>query len=179
MSHDLIESYAYLLSYFSTPSILLAVVAPGLISAIIYWSYRRAGKVSPRLQVLWFVALAVTFFLARWESSEEVQRLNIYSAFSVACLVLLYFRVYIAPALAYALTFLSLWWVDVTHALCQAVLCGWDLDRFYVGVGGAGFYDALFVVPLMTATFVAMIGRQLRRRGVSLQDISSASLSRG
>jgi len=75
------------------------------------------------------------------------------------------------PAVAYALTFLSLLWVDVTHALCQAVLCNWDLDRFYVGVGGAGMMDTLFVVPLMTAAFVAFVGAQFRRQGVRLQEI--------
>jgi hypothetical protein len=100
-----------------------------------------------------------------------VQRLYIYSGFSVACLVLLFFRVYISPALAYALTFLSLWWVDITHALCQAVLCQWELDRFYVGVGGAGVLDTLFVVPLMTAAFVGFVSARLKRQGVPLQEI--------
>jgi len=83
----------------------------------------------------------------------------------------LFFRVYISPALAYALTFLSLWWVDITHALCQAVLCQWDLDRFYVGVGGAGIFDTLFVVPLLTAGFVAIVTAVLKRQGERLQEI--------
>jgi hypothetical protein len=171
MPDDLITAYMALLRYLASPAVQLAVLLPGLISTGIYWTYRRAGKVSFRLQLLWFVALALTFFFARWELSEDVQQLYIFSGFSVACLVLLYFRVYISPALAYALTFLSLWWVDITHALCQAVLCEWDLDRFYVGVGGAGVFDTLFVVPLMTACCVAFVSAQLRRQGVRLREI--------
>jgi len=171
MPDDLITAYTALLKYLSSPGIRLSVLLPGLLSVAIYWIYRRAGRVSYRLQILWCFALALTFFFARWEQSEEVQRLYIYSGFSIACLVMLYFRVYISPALAYALTFLSLWWVDITHALCQAVLCNWDLDRFYVGVGGAGMMDTLFVVPLMTAAFVAFVGAQFRRQGVRLQEI--------
>jgi hypothetical protein len=171
MPDELVATVMALLRYFTNPAIQLAVVFPGVISAAIYWSYRRAGKVSLRLQLLWSIALVLTFFFARWEQSEEVQRLYIYSGFSVACMVLLYFRVYIPPALAYALTFLSLWWVDITHALCQAVLCEWDLDRFYVGIGAAGLFDTLFVVPLLTAGLVAFLTAQFRRQGVQLREI--------
>ena len=171
MPQELLTAYTALLKYLGSPAVLLSVLLPGLISVAIYWSHRRAGRVSARLQVLWVVALVVTFYFAHWEQSEDVQRLYIYSGFSVACLVLLFFRVYISPALAYALTFLSLWWVDITHALCQAVLCQWDLDRFYVGVGGAGIFDTLFVVPLLTAGFVAIVTAVLKRQGERLQEI--------
>jgi hypothetical protein len=171
MAEEFVSAYQALLRYLSSPAIQLAVILPGVVSVAIYWAYRRAGKVSLQLQLLWSVALALTFMFARWEQSDEVQRLYIYSGFSVACLVLLYFRVYISPALAYALTFLSLWWVDITHALCQAVLCKWDLDRFYFGVGGAGLFDTLFVVPLLTACLVALVSAQFRRQGVALREI--------
>jgi len=171
MLEELLMTYAALVRYFARPAILLAVLLPGLISVSIYWFYRRAGRVSYRLQVLWFIALALTFSFAHWEQSEDVQRLYIYSGFSVACLILLFFRVYISPALAYALTFLSLWWVDMTHALCHAMVRPWDLDRFYVGVGGAGLLDTLFVVPLMTAVFVGLVASRLKRQGVALQEI--------
>jgi len=40
-----------------------------------------------------------------------------------------------------------------------------------VGVGGAGMMDTLFVVPLMTAAFVAFVWAQFRRQGVRLQEI--------
>jgi len=171
MPQELVMAYTALLKYLGSPAVLFAVLLPGLISVAIYWSYRRAGKVSRRLQVLWLLALGLTFYFAHWEQSEDVQRLYMYSGFSIVCLVLLFFRVYISPALAYALTFLSLWWVDITHALCQALLCQWDLERFYVGVGGAGVFDTLFVVPLLTAGFVALVSTSLRRQGERLQEI--------
>jgi len=171
MAEEFVYTYLALWRYVSNPAVQLAVILPGIVSVAIYWIYRRAGKVSFQLQLLWSVALALTFFFARWEQSDEVQRLYIYSGFSVACLVLLYFRVYISPALAYALTFLSLWWVDITHALCQAVLCKWDLERSYIGVGGAGVFDTLFVVPLLTACLVAIVSAQFRRQGVALREI--------
>ena len=56
----------------------------------------------------YILALGISFCCARWEVTGEVQRLYIYSAFSVACLLLLFVRIYVAPALAYALTFLAL-----------------------------------------------------------------------
>jgi hypothetical protein len=171
MLEEKITGYWALLNYVSNPSVQLAVLLPGLISIAIYWAHRRAGKVSYRLQILWLIAVLLSFYFARWEQTEETQRLYIYSGFSIMCFVLLFFRVYISPALAYALTFLSLWWVDITHALCQALLCQSDLERFYIGVGGAGLFDTLFVVPLLTAGVVAIVTAGLRRRGERLQEI--------
>ena len=113
-----------LVHYLIAPETRLAVVIPGVASLAILGFYTRRGRVSHRLQLLWMLALGVSFYCARWEITEEVQRLYIYSAFSVACLLLLFIRIYVAPALVYALTFLALWWVDVAHALCRALECG-------------------------------------------------------
>src|SRR5512147_2320301 len=99
-----------LVHYLVAPETRLAVVIPGVASLAILGFYARQGRVSHRLQLLWFVALAVSFCCARWEITADVQRLYIYSAFSVACLLLLLIRIYVAPALVYALTFLALWW---------------------------------------------------------------------
>ena len=74
-------------------------------------------------------------------------------------------------ALAFALTFLSLWWVDVTHALCRALECGMPLDQFYLGVGGGGARDALLLVPAMTAAMVAYATRRIRSRGEALVEL--------
>lgn len=160
-----------LVHYLVAPETRLAVIVPGLISLAILWFYARQGKVSRRLQLLWLLTLGVSFCCARWEVTDEVQRLYIYSAFSVACLLLLFRRIYVAPALVYALTFLSLWWVDVAHALCRALVCGADLDRFYVGVGGAGAGDGLVLVPLATALAVAYAACRIRARGERLAEL--------
>jgi len=160
-----------LVSYLIAPETRLAVVIPGVASLAILGFYARQGKISHRLQLLWVLALGVSFYSARWEITEEVQRLYIYSAFSVACLLLLFVRIYVAPALVYALTFLALWWVDVAHALCRALECGADVDRFYVGVGGAGAGDGLVLVPLLTAAAVAYAAGRIRARGERLAEL--------
>ncbi len=160
-----------LVHYLVAPETSLAVVIPGIASLAILGFYTRQGRVSRRLQLVWMVALGVSFCCARWEITADVQRLYIYSAFSVACLLLLFIRIYVAPALVYALTFLALWWVDVAHALCRALECGVDVDRFYVGVGGAGAGDGLVLVPLLTAGAVAYVARRIRARGERLAEL--------
>jgi hypothetical protein len=157
--------------YLVAPETRLAVLIPGVISLAILGYYARQGKVSHRLQLIWVLTLGMSFYFARWEITEELQRLYIYSAFSVACVLLLFKRIYIAPALAYALTFLALWWVDVVHALCRALECGADLDQFYRGVGGAGAVDGLVLVPLMTAAAVAYAAGRIRSRGERLAEL--------
>jgi hypothetical protein len=114
------------------------------------------------------LVLPIAYYCARWDLSPEGDQLYTYSAFSVACLVLLFKRIYVPPALAYALTFLSLWWVDVTRALCRTLECDIPLSQFYVGVGGAGLRDALFLLPLMTAAAVAYGASRIERRGERL-----------
>ncbi len=75
------------------------------------------------------------------------------------------------PELAFALTFLSLWWVDVTRALGRAIESGAPIEQFYVGVGGAGAGDGLLVVPLLTAAAVAYAATRIRARGERLVEI--------
>ena len=163
--------------YLTRPETSIAVLLPGIASLVILCFYARAGKISGRLKLLWLMALPVSFYCARWESSPEVQQLYVYSAFSVVCMLLLFKRVYIPPALAYALTFLSMWWVDVTHALCHALECGSQLDRFYFGIGGAGIYDALFLVPLFTALAVGYATARMRSRGESFHTMNRARIA--
>ena len=157
--------------YLFLPETHLAVVVPGLISLAILGFYARQGRVSARLQLLWMLALGVSFYCARWEVTPEVEQLYIYSAFSVACMLLLFRRIYVAPALVYALTFLALWWVDVAHALCRALECDEGLERFYLGVGGAGAGDALVLVPLLTALTAAYAAGRIRARGERLAEL--------
>ena len=161
-------AYRTLADYLSCPETRVAVLLPGLVSFGILAFYARAGKLSRRLQLLWLLALAISFYSARWELTSEAHQLYIYSTFSVACIVLLFNRVYVAPALAYALTFLSLWMVDVGYALSRTLECGAPLWNFYVGVGGAGFRDALFLLPLMTAAAVVYARRRIEARGERL-----------
>ncbi|MCK7502032.1 MAG: hypothetical protein MZW92_77905 [Comamonadaceae bacterium] len=106
-----------LVRYLHLPETRVAVILPGLASLAVLGFYARLGRISLRLQLLWILALLVSYFTARWVVTSEVEQLYIYSAFSVACAVLLFKRIYVLP-LAFALTFLSLWWVDVIQAFC-------------------------------------------------------------
>ena len=165
------SSVRTLVHWLHLPETRLAVILPGVLSLAILVFYARRGRISDRLQRLWMLALPVSFFCARWQDGSGMGALYIYSAFSVTCLLLLFMRVYVSPALAFALTFLSLWWVDVTRALCRALECGVPLDQFYLGVGGAGARDALLVVPLLTAAMVAYAARRIRSRGERMAEI--------
>jgi hypothetical protein len=167
MLEDLLAggSLRLLVYWLHLPETRLAVILPGLASLAILGFYVRRGQISDRLQLLWMLALAISFYCARWQDGIGMGALYIYSAFSVTCLLLLFMRVYVSPALAFALTFLSLWWVDVTHALCRALECDVPLDQFYLGIGGAGARDALLLVPLLTAAMVAYGVRRIRARG--------------
>jgi len=153
------------------PETRLAVIAPGLLSLAILGFYVRRGGISDRLQLVWMLALPVSFYCAQWQDGDGMGALYIYSAFSIACVLLLFMRIYVSPALAFSLTFLSLWWVDVTHALRRALEFGVPSDQFYLGVGGAGAQDALVLVPLLTAATVAYAAHRIRSRGERLAEI--------
>ena len=160
-----------LLAYLHAPETLAAVVLPGILSVAILLGYASAGRVSRRLMAVWWAALPVSYLCAYWVITTETQTLYIFSAFSVACLFLLFFRKSLPPALAFALTFMSLLFVDMSHALARAMSGHFPIDRFYLGVGGAGWRDALIVVPLITAGMVAYARLRIRHRGERLVEI--------
>jgi len=170
MLEELLVSPGYrtFVNYLLRPETGLAVLLPGLVSLAILGFYLRAGKVSKRLLLLWVLLLPIGYYCARWELTPDGVELYTYSAFSVACVLLLFNRISVPPALAYALTFFSLWWVDVTRALCRTLECDSLLSQFYVGVGGAGWGDALFLLPLMTAAAVAYASARIQARGERL-----------
>jgi hypothetical protein len=157
--------------YLHLPETQVAVIVPGLASLAVLGFYARVGRISARLQLLWVLALPISYFTARWVVTAEVEQLYIYSAFSVACALLLFKRIYVPPALAFALTFLSLWWVDVTQAFCRALECDAPIELFFHGVGGAGLRDALVLVPLMTAASMAYGASRIRARGERLAEL--------
>jgi hypothetical protein len=114
------------------------------------------------LQLVWIASLAITLCCTRWDYSGDLHQLYIFSAFSIACLIILFRRMYIPPALVYALTFFSLCLVDVAEALGHAIKWHLPLSTFYWGLGGAGVFDALFIVPALTALAVAYAAIRLK-----------------
>jgi hypothetical protein len=165
------QSVAVLVSYLHLPETRAAVVLPGLASLAIIAFYARNGRISARLRLLWVLALPISYYCAQWVVTPQFQQLYIYSAFSVVCALLLFKRIYVPPALAFALTFLALLWVDIVRAFCWALECGVPIEQFYLGVGGAGMRDALLLVPLLTAASVAYAAGRIRARGETLAEI--------
>jgi hypothetical protein len=165
------HAVAVLIDYLHLPETRAAVLLPGLASLAILAFYARSGRVSDQLQLLWILTLPISYYCACWIVTDTTVQLHVYSAFSVMCALLLFKRIIVPPALAFALTFLSLWWVDVTRALCRALECGVPIEQFYVGVGGAGAGDGLLVVPLLTAAAVAYAATRIRARGERLVEI--------
>ncbi len=157
--------------YLSARETQFAVVLPGSFSIAALAYYATTGRISPRLQTLWWLALPVSYLCATWVITSEQQSLYIYSAFSVACAFLLFKRVCVPPALAFALTFVALLSVDLTHAFTRAIVTGSSLQTFYWGVGGAGMRDSLIVMPALTALAMAYGQMRIRMRGETLLEL--------
>jgi len=160
-----------LASYLRTRETQVAVLLPGAISLAVLAVYAYGGRISLRLQAVWWLALPISYLCATWVITAQTQSLYIYSAFSVACAVLIFRRVWVPPALAFALTFVSLFFVDMLHALTRALMTGGSLETFYWGVGGAGVNDSLFIMPLLTALVIAYGHLRIRMRGETLVEL--------
>ncbi len=154
--------------YLSARETQVAVLLPGLFSIATLGYYASTRRISARLQALWWLALPISYLCATWVVTSEQQSLYIYSAFSVACALLLYRRVCVPAALAFALTFVALLCVDLAHALTRAIVTGSSLKTFYWGVGGAGARDSLLVMPALTALVMAYGQLRIRMRGETL-----------
>jgi len=148
--------------YLLSPAGLIAVLIPGTASIVILAMYARAHRISARLQLLWIASLPIAIACSRWTHVGDLHQLCIFSAFSVASLLVLFKRMYIAPPLIYAMTFMSLGTVDVAAAFSHALEYDLPLSTFYYGVGGAGVGDALFIVPLLTAALAMYATARLK-----------------
>jgi len=160
-----------LLGYLHAPETQVAVLLPGAISLAALLYYGTAGRISLRLQAIWWLAFPISYLCATWVITAQQESLYIYSAFSVACAFLLFRRVCVPPALAFALTFVSLFCVDMLHAFTHALFTGSSLATFYRGVGGAGARDSLLIMPALTALVVAYGQVRIRMRGETVMEL--------
>lgn len=149
-------------TYLTSPAALIAVVLPGIASTAFLVRHAFARRLSLRLSLTWLATLPVTLACTRWICDGEVHELYIFSAFSVAVLIIFFKRMTIAPTLVYALTFLSLGLVDTAAAFGHAIDYNLPIETFYLGIGGAGVWDSLFIVPLCTAIVAAYAAARLR-----------------
>ncbi len=144
---DILNSvFSYLLSSHA----LVAVVLPLGVCLL-------AGVLTAPVQSAWYLWVAMTVLswtFARWEESSDGLGLFIipfhffYLAFS------LYLGKEWVASHAYAQSFGSLLLVDLFKAYELVPLGRESLETFFWGVGGAGAFDSLFVVPLASALLV-------------------------
>lgn len=139
------------LYYISRPEILAAVVVPSLITLGIFLNKNILNKYHSQLCLAYLLSLPLMYVTARWEITEETQFLFILPFFAFFCFYLSYKRIEVSPSLAYALTFISGLLIDVLCAidLSKSMEPG-QQSRFYEGVGGAGFQDGLFILPILS-----------------------------
>ena len=155
-----IESWAPVI-YVDDPGTLVVAMIPALISIGILLKYWR--QVKDQQIILGFLLFAVIMgmFTQYW----GITGLHLFTGGFVIwpVLVLLLGDRFPWP-LAYPLTFIGTLIPDLYGA---GIAADWQRDWFF-GVGGAGFQDALFLVPLETliaAVVLNTFGTFMRKRG--------------
>ena len=164
---DAIDVPLGLYLFLAKPQTWVAVIFPGLLSLLILMQERRERHLPSWLVVVWAVTLPLSFGFAYWESNGDREQLTIMSTFSIAAMIWVWRGYQLTAPVAFALTFFGLLLVDVLHAVLHARASGLPFPLAYYGVGGAGIWDALFVVPYLTAAAVAYAAlrqRQMARR---------------
>ena len=144
---------AYLLEI---PS-LIAVVLPALLS-IALWSLvsRVVSLRELALPFLYGTSLSVTF--SYWQEIDGVLTLHMLAGYFLLC-VLLPRSDRPTWVHAYGLSFFSLLAADVWCAMQRDIAqFGYLRPEFYLGVGGAGFCDDLFILPIATAATLLVLG---------------------
>lgn len=149
------------LSYLAESSTLIAVVIPALLSFVFLYA-RKPGACAEREWQVFLLGTFVTIAVSFWRETEELLALHLLPGYP---LILVLARAHHRPhpLRAYALCYLSL--------LCADLLCawlymgsrgrGWSAD-IYLGIGGAGAGDALFIVPPLCAITLALLDRAER-----------------
>ncbi len=146
---------AALVDFLTMPHAWIAVIGPMCVSLVLWFrAYRKLDQYI-ELRLVWWLSLPLMYATAHWRETEHAVSLHILAWFSMACVYFAWRRKPVTPALAYSLTFFSLFWVDLAHALALALRSNASLSTFYQGVGGAGWYDGLFLFPPLAAAAIA------------------------
>lgn len=140
-----------------------AVVLPGLVTL---WALacHRSRLTCP----VWVLVVTSTIAtaLTAWYA-PSTQSVHMSSAFFVSLAMLNYLGFVMPAGLAYGLTFLTLAACDVGSALRFVPDIAWP--DILLGIGGAGFTDTLFLVPLAAAALQAYV---TKRRPGGVRSIS-------
>lgn len=142
-----------LLDYFSQIETQQAVLLPAFFTALAL-SYIPQQERQPFFMLLVF-STVMSYMGSHWHiTDDDCRQLFImpFAFFSVS--VMLWARVPVSAATAYAVTFLSMWTVDMAMAtqLVQSQEVTWL--SFFFGVGGAGYRDGLALLPIVSAALV-------------------------
>ena len=147
--------------YLTSPYSLEGAILPALISTGLLLKYWRQVKDQQIILGFLFFAVTMGLFTQHW----GITGLHLFTGGFVIwpVLVLLLGDRFPWP-LAYPLTFIGTLIPDLYGAGMSA---DWQRGWFF-GVGGAGFYDALFLVPLETLVVAVVLNRFgtfMRKRG--------------
>lgn len=147
-------------SYLAEPSTLIAVIGPFFISALLLVIHRKSLGGPYREAVV--LGTLVSILVAYWEKQDVVLSLHLLPGYPLVLVFLP--RIYRPrPAVAYALCFFSMLTADLARVYWYAAAGGSDIsDPPYLGIGGAGVLDALFLVPILCAIVVALFERAER-----------------
>lgn len=143
------------LDFLSMPHAWIAVIGPMSVSLVLWLRAYRTLDRYVELRMVWWLSLPLMYATAHWRETEQALSLHILAWFSMACVYLAWRRKPVTPGLAYSLTFFSLFWVDLAHAMAHALRTHAPLNTFYQGIGGAGWYDGLFLFPPLAAAAIA------------------------
>lgn len=155
------ELYFSLTTWLFSGSGLVAVTIPLFLSLLGLFNSSLNGWV----WVWWAMATGISWYLARWEVTPDTLTLFIIPVYFGYLAVSLYLGHDWNAGLAYAQTFASLFFVDMVKALELVSMGHQSLTSFFMGVGGAGWHDGLFILPLASVLLVLYV--QVRRNGVS------------
>ena len=148
--------------YLSQPGILCSVTVPWFV--VIYWYFKEGRHDPPPQRVIWalMICAVVTYFNARWEVTAESRSLYAMPTSLIFMIIWIWCRNTISPLTVYSLVFVELFTVDLAKAL-ELVPLEHTLETFYWGIGGAGWRDALCIMPLIGAAYVPYLNWRISR----------------
>lgn len=142
-----------LLAYLSMQHILYSVTIP-LIFSIMWYIGSRKNLPSIEVCYAWMWCVFGSFVMARWIVTEDTRSLTGVNVFFIYLAFYLHLKQRITASAAYVLSFLELLTVDMAKA---SQLIPEEGSYFYVGIGGAGMFDALCIYPLLAAGLVKYV----------------------
>lgn len=148
---------SYLIEFIEKPATRIAVLLPCLIALLFWWGAATKGVVFAKVWQL-LLGIAITMICSHWKETDDgLLSFHMLPGYALVA-VLLPAAERPSSRLGYAFTFLSLLITDVAAAAVYTLQTSGQLtSNFYLGVGGAGHLDALFLLPLATAITLKLL----------------------